>query len=317
MYTPIQSEGAESSRGSGHGVFVKVGLALGGALLVFTLLSFAQNRDLDGAIAEPINTVGLRASSFKPMYNPSSAAGLRMLESLPGPYPWKQLALAGLQASNRCGDRDMSMRASKVHAVFAEMDNASKAEVKAAESSIIKSMTEMEAGITAPMGFFDPLGISTDASPGKIAFFREVEVKHGRVCMWASIGYLYGEIFHPFYGGNLDGPSYKFVNTPELKTFWLALAFACAIPEFLWTVKSLKPGSGIIGGEYKEDRIPGDYGWDPLNLKDNFDFLEMQNKELNNGRLAMLAVTGMYAQEIATGKTVLEGLTGAAKVTIG
>jgi len=28
----------------------------------------------------------------------------------------------------------------------------------------------------------------------------------------------------------------------------------------------------------------------------------MQNKELNNGRLAMLAAAGMIAQELATGK---------------
>merc|ERR1712226_1118544 len=127
------------------------------------------------------------------------------------------------------------------------------------------------------MGFWDPLGFSADVSPGKIAFFREAEVKHGRVCMWASIGYLYGELFHPFFGGRLDGPAYKLATEVSLKNFWLALAFVLAIPEFFWSVKSIKPGTGILGGEYAEGRVPGDFGFDPLNLKEGFDQLDMQN----------------------------------------
>ena len=34
------------------------------------------------------------------------------------------------------------------------------------------------AGITDPLGFFDPLGFCTDASEGKIRFYREVEVSN-------------------------------------------------------------------------------------------------------------------------------------------
>jgi hypothetical protein len=37
------------------------------------------------------------------------------------------------------------------------------------------------AGVTAPFGLFDPLGFSTDTSAGRLLFFREVELKHGRV----------------------------------------------------------------------------------------------------------------------------------------
>merc|ERR1712217_371023 len=54
------------------------------------------------------------------------------------------------------------------------------------------------------------------------------------------------------------------------------------------------------------DATPGDYGWDPLGLKpkDAKAFKELQNKELNNGRLAMLAAAGILAQEAVTGKYV-------------
>jgi len=41
-------------------------------------------------------------------------------------------------------------------------------------------------GITCPLDFFDPAGFTTDASEGKIKFYREVELKHGRVAMLAS-----------------------------------------------------------------------------------------------------------------------------------
>merc|ERR1719436_82717 len=87
------------------------------------------------------------------------------------------------------------------------------------------------AGITEPMGFFDPLGFSTDATEGKIRFYREVELKHGRVAMLAALGFLVGEQFHPLFGGNIDVPSYIAFQQTPLQTFWPAVVFAIAIPE--------------------------------------------------------------------------------------
>ena len=48
----------------------------------------------------------------------------------------------------------------------------------------------------------------------------------------------------------------------------------------------------------------GDFGFDPLGLKPTNpkDLKEMQTKEINNGRLAMIAAAGMVAQELATGQ---------------
>jgi hypothetical protein len=196
------------------------------------------------------------------------------------------------------------MRSHRVQAVYAEMSNESKAEVKK-----VLQMVDIKAGQTAPMGFFDPLGLSAGADEKKIAWFREVEVKHGRVCMWASVGYFYGELFHPFYGGDLSGPAYQYAKYAPMNTFWIALAVAIAIPEVLFLTQKF-PTSVSWAGDVvnKDDRVPGDMGFDPLGLKDSLDFLEMQNKELNNGRLAMLAWAGMVAQEMATGKTLLPGL---------
>jgi len=58
----------------------------------------------------------------------------------------------------------------------------------------------------------------------------------------------------------------------------------------------------------KADVIPGDYGFDPLNLmslsKTQEQYDVMKTKELNNGRMAMLAVAGIVAQELVTNKSI-------------
>merc|ERR1719293_375643 len=87
------------------------------------------------------------------------------------------------------------------------------------------------AGITEPLGFFDPVGFATDATPGKLLFYREVELKHGRVAMLAALGFLVGEQFHPLFGGDIDVPSYVAFQETPLQTFWLSTVVAIAIPE--------------------------------------------------------------------------------------
>ena len=50
------------------------------------------------------------------------------------------------------------------------------------------------------------------------------------------------------------------------------------------------------------DATPGDLGLNPFGLKAGTpDFISMRTKELNNGRLAILATAGIVAQELVTG----------------
>jgi light-harvesting complex I chlorophyll a/b binding protein 1 len=58
----------------------------------------------------------------------------------------------------------------------------------------------------------------------------------------------------------------------------------------------------------------GDLGFDPLGLTptDSDEFDALRTKELNNGRLAMLGVAGIVAQELVNGKTILENFAPAA-----
>merc|ERR1719201_2853806 len=167
----------------------------------------------------------------------------------------------------------------------------------------VEAKESLLAGITAPMGFFDPIGFSTTVTGGKLLFYREVELKHGRVAMLAALGLLVGEQFHPLFGGDIDVPSYIAFQSTPLQSFWPAVVVAIAIPE-IFSVFSFQNPAGSEPWTIRTEHKPGDFGFDPLGLKptDPEEFIEMQTKELNNGRLAMIATAGMLAQELATGE---------------
>ena len=55
--------------------------------------------------------------------------------------------------------------------------------------------------------------------------------------------------------------------------------------------------------------VPGDFGFDPLRILKNATpeaVKDMQAKEINNGRLAMMAVLAFVIEEVVTGKPVTE-----------
>jgi len=219
--------------------------------------------------------------------------------------PLAKLAITGIQMNHLdyMGVRDISVKA-QMKTALATMAEAEKAEVKEVAAKVELKAKDL-AGITAPMGFFDPVGYSTGVSEGRLLFFREAELKHGRVCMLAALGILVGEKFHPLFGGDIDVPAYIAFQQTPLQTFWAAVLAAIgffelpSIQTFNWPYASnewtLKPG-----------RIPGDFGFDPLNLrpKDPDNLRAIQTKEINNGRLAMIATAGMIAQELVDGQKI-------------
>ena len=133
---------------------------------------------------------------------------------------------------------------------------------------------------------------------GKIRFYREVELKHGRVGMLAAVGFLLGEQFHPLWGGAIDTPSYLAFQQTPLQTFWPAVVFLIATIE-VYSVFSFNSPFGGEPWSIRSDHEAGDLGFDPVGLKPagGAELLAMKNAELNNGRLAMLAAAGMIFQE--------------------
>merc|ERR1712019_2632 len=116
------------------------------------------------------------------------------------------------------------------------------------------------------MGFFDPWECSTKISKGRLLFYREAELKHGRVCMLASLGIFVGENYHPLFGGNINIPSVNAFQETSFQGFWLAILLAIGLLE-VPSLQTFDWAQPVTDWEASEDRTPGDFGFDPLGLK--------------------------------------------------
>mmetsp|Transcript_1404 Transcript_1404/g.2164 ORF Transcript_1404/g.2164 Transcript_1404/m.2164 type:complete len:167 (-) Transcript_1404:86-586(-) len=154
-------------------------------------------------------------------------------------------------------------------------------------------------GVSLPFGFFDPLGFSAKATPEVINKYRESELKHGRVAMLAVLGWATTEITHfPMFANSGSNPLKAMVAVPFYG--WLQILFFCGFAEFVSQKIKEKPGY-----------VPGDYlGAASLMDESDQSWINYQTKELNNGRLAMLAIIGFIGQTAIFGQNILEQSTG-------
>jgi Chlorophyll A-B binding protein len=183
----------------------------------------------------------------------------------------------------------------------------------AAKSPAVPAFTvESLPGILPPVGLFDPLGFADEKT---LKRYREAEVTHGRVSMLAVVGFLVGEKVEGssfLFDASIKGPAITHLaQVPGL--FWAALAIVIGgaeqrRAEIGWVNPSDVPVAQP--GLLRDDYSPGDIGFDPLGLKptDPEELQVLATKELQNGRLAMLAAAGFLAQELSDGKGILEHL---------
>jgi light-harvesting complex I chlorophyll a/b binding protein 1 len=141
---------------------------------------------------------------------------------------------------------------------------------------------------TAPLknlDLFDQSVVAKDVSP---VFMREAELKHGRLAMIASILLPLTEQFSDNLGIHF------FQDHPEFVELGLSFMFVSEFSSMIrgWENPLVKPFA------LKEDYQPGDFGLtfgvNEASMGDQMD------KELNNGRLAMIGILGMMAQELVT-----------------
>merc|ERR1712061_61503 len=140
---------------------------------------------------------------------------------------------------------------------------------------------------------FDPVGFSRYSE--FVPFFREAELKHGRIAMLAWVGMVAPDFVR------IPGERYSFEAVPlSIQAheafssatgvnfqilFWIGIVeFCCAKKVFEWN--SLE--------------VAGDYGLTGIFPKDEEAQKQMRLKELKNGRLAMLATGGAMTQAVLT-----------------
>merc|ERR1712038_1357176 len=143
--------------------------------------------------------------------------------------------------------------------------------------------------------------------------YREAELAHGRVSMLAVIGFLVGEKVEGssfLFDAQISGPAITHI-TQVPDGFWaVIIAFIGAYEASRAEAGWVDPADCPVDqpGLLRDDYIPGDLKFDPLGLmpEDPEEFFIMQTKELQNGRLAMLAAAGFLAQEAVDGKGIIE-----------
>ncbi|KAJ1487292.1 light-harvesting complex protein Lhcc2 [Baffinella frigidus] len=137
---------------------------------------------------------------------------------------------------------------------------------------------------------------------GDVIWAREAEVKHGRICMLAATGAIVQDLYtFPFMDKWYQGEKMWGLHEAAIKSgaMWQVLFFVglLEIP-FL-----LKLANGSVDGT-------GDLGFDPLGLAEDQDqFNANQLKEVKNGRLAMIAISGMTHHYFLTGKGPIDFIT--------
>ena len=151
-------------------------------------------------------------------------------------------------------------------------------------------------GATAPLGFFDPLGLVADGDEKKFNRLRYVEIKHGRISMLAVVGYIY-----TYAGaripGDIDLSGTSFEDIPA------GLEALGAIPALglLQTVGfigflEMFVMKDITGGEFPGDFRNGalDFGWDKFSPEEK---LQKRAIELNQGRAAQMGMLGLMVHD--------------------
>merc|ERR1712025_147515 len=171
-------------------------------------------------------------------------------------------------------------------------------------------------GAIEPLGFWDPLGFAEKADDNTLKRYREAELTHGRVAMLASVGFLAGEFVEGksfLWDATVTGPAITHLAQVPVP-FWFLLVISIGAAEQRRAVVGWVEPENVPfdqPGLLRDGYTPGDIGFDPLNLKpeDPAEFEMMQLKELQNGRLAMIAAAGFMAQELADGKGIIEHFT--------
>lgn len=159
-----------------------------------------------------------------------------------------------------------------------------------------------EIGATAPLGYFDPMGLCTDGNRANFDRLRASEIKHGRISMLATVGYLVTAAGIRFPGAEDIPGGFKALEAmPGM--VWVQMAFTLAMME---AVNRDAFGLAEFPGDFRngskldfdgdeKTAIPFlDFGWD--NQTEEWK-RKKRTIEVMNGRAAMMGILGLMVHE--------------------
>jgi hypothetical protein len=151
----------------------------------------------------------------------------------------------------------------------------------ASRSASLKMGFEDAVGAQSPTGFWDPCSLSTSIDQKTFDYYRAAEIKHGRVCQLAILGYIIPEFYR--FPGEI-APGIKFADIPNGVAAiqavpalgWLQIFFLIGFIDFrLSTGKSAAPFAVEAGVK---------------DFPDEESKVKAEAQEITHGRLAMLAI---------------------------
>merc|ERR1719443_1800210 len=151
----------------------------------------------------------------------------------------------------------------------------------------LEAPPQLDGSMAGDVGF-DPLGLSGYYS---LDYMREAEIKHGRICMLATLGYV--TVDAGIYAPGAPKVSSLAAHDTCVKTgHMLMLLFVIAAIESV----SYSAIAEMMSGQ--SDRKPGDYGidWKFCKPGDTATQKRYAEAEIVHGRAAMLGFAGMVTQ---------------------
>lgn len=150
--------------------------------------------------------------------------------------------------------------------------------------------------MTAPLGFFDPLGLLNGADLERFNRLRYVELKHGRIAMLAVAGHVATTAGWRV-PGNIDLSGTSFASIPSgiaalMKVPTAGLLQIVGFIGFLELAVMKDITGGDFVGDFRNDFV--DFGWDVFSPEDKE---RKRTIELNQGRAAMMGILALMVHE--------------------
>jgi Chlorophyll A-B binding protein len=165
-------------------------------------------------------------------------------------------------------------------------------------------------GYTLPIKGFDPLSLATVGSDETLAWFRASELKHSRVAMLATTGYIVQAAGFHFPGMLSSDVSFESLSGMKPFDAWDAVPDA-GKAQILGTIFIAELATESQGTHYMKGGAMPTIVFPPIDFSGvSAETLKVkQSRELNNGRLAMIAIMSFIAANNVPGSVpALAGL---------